>query len=51
MLRLGIIGFGQQGRLYASILTGWTGQEVTLPCSNVLYNQYLDEKIHKEELA
>ena len=32
-------------------LSGWTGQEITLPCSSGLYNQYLNEKIQNEDLS
>ena len=30
-------------------LSGWTGKEVTLPCSSALYNQYLHEKMQNED--
>ena len=42
----------QQVQLANAIqLSGWTGQEITLPCSSGLYNQYLNEKIQNEDLA
>ena len=30
-------------------LSGWTGKEVTLPCSSALYNHYLHEKMQNED--
>jgi len=42
MVRIGLIGFGQQGKLYASILSG------TLPCDCNHYNCLLEQKIQEE---
>ena len=30
-------------------LSGWTGQEIAVPCSYERYNDYLDKKIREEK--
>jgi len=41
-------GLAQVQLANAIQLSGWTGQEITLPCSSADYNRCLDKKMQEE---